>query len=363
MKFSFHGDHEHVTVHGMRKKHYSARRRSGLFTFGAAVVALLHCGTTLAASADPIPSPLYPVPYNFIFDAIGSTFDGASAAPPGTNIWSCRPSAAHPEPVILVHGVVANRNNNWQTYGPLLANNGYCVYALNYGNEGAGSSEGIIGGLGSMRDSAVTLGAFVDRVLTSTGASKAAIVGHSEGATMPHWYLKFGNGSSKVSKMVSLASLVHGLGGTTGAAAEGSNSGSSGSSDSGSSGSSGSGSSGGSSDGAFAEFSASSSFMRELNQGPITVPGVAYTQIVTRNDQIVTPYTSGLIDEPGVVNVTVQDLCAQDMADHTALVSDPVAARVVLNALDPTHPQPVPCTLVLPWVGALGTGSGSNGGS
>lgn len=332
----------------MRKMH-SPVRRSGLFVLGAAAVALLQCGTTLAASADPLPSPPYPVPYSFIFDAVGSTLSGASVSPPGTNIWSCRPSAAHPEPVVLVHGVVANRNNNWQTYGPLLANNGYCVYALNYGNEGGGSSEGIIGGLASMRDSARSLGTFVDRVLAATGASKVALVGHSEGATMPHWYIKHG-GASKVSTMIGLAPLVHGTGETSAS----SDSGSSGSS---SSGSSGSGSSTGSSGGALSEFSASSSFIRELNEGGITVPGIAYTQIVTRYDEIVMPYTSGIINEPGAVNVTVQDLCSQDLTDHAALVSDPVAAQVVLNALDPAHTQPVPCMLVLPWIGALGTGS------
>ena len=34
---------------------------------------------------------------------------------------------------MLVHGTAGNKNTNWQTYAPLLANNGYCVFALTYG--------------------------------------------------------------------------------------------------------------------------------------------------------------------------------------------------------------------------------------
>ena len=50
-------------------------------------------------------------------------------------IWTCRPSAAHPRPVVLVHGLLANMTDNWQTMSPLLANNGYCVFALTYGTD------------------------------------------------------------------------------------------------------------------------------------------------------------------------------------------------------------------------------------
>ena len=53
--------------------------------------------------------------------------------PPGSNNWSCKPSAAHPYPVILVHGTLANEAFSWQALSPMLANAGYCVYAFNYG--------------------------------------------------------------------------------------------------------------------------------------------------------------------------------------------------------------------------------------
>ncbi len=292
---------------------------------------VLGVGTVAPAHADPLPAQPYPVSNQFLIDAIRASLQGGGAAnPPGTNDWTCKPTAQHPEPVVLVHGILANRNNNWQTYGPLLANAGYCVYALTYGGPG-GDPDAFLGGLGSMRDGAATLDTFVNRVRDTTGAPKVAIVGHSLGATMPYWYLKAGDGAEKVSKMIGLAGAVQGFDRnvvTTGSA-----------------------------DIIQGEGQPNSTFIQELHNGGITVPGIAYTQIVTRYDEIL-PYTAGLIDEPGVTNHIVQDICPQDYADHLSINSDPITARLVLNALDPEHPQPVECTLVLPAIGVPPTGPG-----
>ncbi|WP_157978848.1 MULTISPECIES: esterase/lipase family protein [Nocardia] len=299
-------------------------------TVGAVLAVALQGGIVAATHADPAPATPYPVPNQFLIDAIRAALQGGAASPPGTNDWACRPSVQHPEPVVLVHGILANRNNNWQTYGPLLANGGYCVFALTYNSPG-GDPDGFIGGLGSMRDGAATLDTFIDRVRQVTGAGKVAIVGHSLGATMPYWYIKAGGGAGKVSRMVGLAGGVQGINSP--------------------------GLSSGSADAVAGEGLSSSTFMRELHEGGIAVPGVAYTQIVTRYDEVL-PYTGGLIHEPGVANYIVQDLCSQDYADHLSINSDPVTAQLVLNALDPEHPQPVECTLVLPAIGVLPTGSG-----
>src|SRR3984885_12270232 len=45
----------------------------------------------------------------------------------------CKPSKAHPYPVVLVHATLSNEAQNWVTLSPLLANAGYCVFAFNYG--------------------------------------------------------------------------------------------------------------------------------------------------------------------------------------------------------------------------------------
>ena len=79
------------------------------------------------------------------------------------------------------------------------------------------------------------------------------------------------------------------------------------------------------------------------------MPGITYTNIVTRLDELVIPYTSGI--EPGMTNLIVQDYCGLDLSEHFQIVADPVAAALVLNALDPANPRPVPCQLVLPFVG------------
>ena len=51
-------------------------------------------------------------------------------------------------------------------------------------------------------------------------------------------------------------------------------------------------------------------------------------------------------------NLVVQKQCPLDQAEHVSMAADPVVAQDVLNALDPQHPAAVPCTLVLPLVGA-----------
>jgi triacylglycerol esterase/lipase EstA (alpha/beta hydrolase family) len=99
---------------------------------------------------------------------------------------------------------------------------------------------------------------------------------------------------------------------------------------------------------------AGSAFLTRLNAGGDTVPGVSYTVIQTRNDEVVTPYASAFLSGPGVTNITVQDQCAADQTDHLEISYDPVALADMLNALDPAHPVPVPCVPVLPLTGPVG---------
>ena len=93
----------------------------------------------LAVTATAAAAPL-PVIYNGI---LGLAHANPTASPPGANNWSCRPTAAHPRPVILVHGTFADMADSWQALSPLLADNGYCVYALNYGSYNSSGAIGI----------------------------------------------------------------------------------------------------------------------------------------------------------------------------------------------------------------------------
>ena len=149
-----------------------------------------------------------PFPVQYSVTAAGpEVFSNPTGAPAGANNWSCKPSSVHPDPVVLVHGLGATMAENWATFSPLLADNGYCVYALTYGLD---PGEVYIGGLQAMETSSQQLATFVDRVLKSTGAAKIDLVGHSEGTVMPQYYLKFLGGAAKVNRYVAITPLYQG---------------------------------------------------------------------------------------------------------------------------------------------------------
>ena len=141
------------------------------------LVALI--GANGAAAAEP-------VIYNGV---LGYSHASRTASPPGANDWSCRPSARHPRPVVLVHGTFADMSDSWQALSPLLRNHGYCVFALNYGASDGSDAFGIYA-TGDIAQSAAQLSDFVDRVLAATGADAVDLVGHSQGGMMPRYYLK-----------------------------------------------------------------------------------------------------------------------------------------------------------------------------
>ena len=101
------------------------------------------------------------------------------------------------------------------------------------------------------------------------------------------------------------------------------------------------------------EFLNGSPFLTKLySDGVYAVPGVTYTTIMTRYDELVIPYTSGELHAPNATNIVVQDQCPLDFSEHATLAWDPVVGQDILNALDPGDAQPIPCTLVLPGIGA-----------
>ncbi len=252
----------------------------------------------------------------------------ALAAPgvPGANNWSCKPSAAHPRPVVLVHGTFGTGSDSWLVAAPALASHGYCVFALTYGTEPGVS---LFAGLAPVTDSAAELATFVNGVLAATGAGQADLVGHSQGGMMPRYYLRFLGGAGKVHTLVGLAPSNHGttLNGLAALAAA-----IPGALDLIRSGCP-----------ACADQIVGSALLQKLNAGGDTVPGVSYTVIATRYDEVVTPYTSQFLSGDDVRNVTLQRLCVLDIAEHVAIVADPVALHEVLNALDPAHAGPTTC--------------------
>ncbi|MGW1714082.1 esterase/lipase family protein [Streptomyces sp. NPDC002156] len=250
-----------------------------------------------------------------------------AASSSGWNDYSCKPSAAHPRPVVLVHGTFANGIDNWLTLAPYLTNRGYCVFSLDYGQL---PGVPLFYGLGPIDESAAQLDAFVDKVLAATGAAEADLVGHSQGGMMPRYYLRFLGGAAEVNAFVGIAPSNHGttLNGLTnlltyfpGAADLLTTA-----------------------TPALADQVVGSAFLTKLNAGGDTVPGVRYTVIATQYDEVVTPYRSQFLSGSDVHNVLIQDLCPLDLSEHAAVgLLDRIAFHEVTNALDPAHATATTC--------------------
>ncbi|NDZ93712.1 alpha/beta fold hydrolase [Streptomyces sp. SID6673] len=307
----------------------------------AGLLALI--GLVAPGQAAARPEPL-PVTYDFLA-GITAELGNPGGSLPGTNNFRCRPSRIHPRPVILVHGSGGGRQTNWATLAPVLANAGYCVYAPTYGALSTVWPASALGGLGVKQDGAWQIKTFADRVLATTGAEKVDIVGHSLGTEIPTYWMKYLGGRDKVANYVSLApywrqgpdeddarsamvSLVQrrlGISPLTPPHC--------------------------------ADCSAPPSdtdFNHAVRRGTPYLPGVRYTNITTRDDEIVTPYSNGLLAGPPgtqVTNIVVQQGCPEDHSDHLSIVANRRSSTMVLNALDSAHPRPVPCVAVPPYTG------------
>jgi triacylglycerol esterase/lipase EstA (alpha/beta hydrolase family) len=296
-----------------------------LLTILAGLVVLLGTSGLVATAASADTDPTGPAQNNFAAAFLYSE-QNPTAVPPGANDWTCRPGAAHPRPVVLVHGTFENRYDNWAELSPQLKAAGYCVYALNYG----GSDGSVFQGTNEIAASAGQLATFVDQVLAATGASKVDLVGHSQGGMMPRYYLKNLGGAAKVANLVALVPSNHGttldgiadlavefpvLGVLVGIPCQ-----------------------------ACTEQIQGSTFVTALNSGGETSSSVKYTVISTTHDEVVTPYTSAFLAAgSNVTNETVQDFCPSDSTEHVGIAYDTPALQLVRNALDPAHATAPTC--------------------
>jgi pimeloyl-ACP methyl ester carboxylesterase len=283
----------------------------------------------IANAAPAAASGGYPVNWNTASAvAAGVAFN---TPPAGANPLFCRPGSAHPYPVVLVHGALANQNIAWEALAPTLANAGYCVYTFTYGQVWY---SGNLGGIDDMNTSATQLASFVNSVLWWTGASKVDTVGHSEGGNLIRLYMKSDGGLAKVHTYVSLAGVNSGpptLSGLITVAQQ--------------------------IPGAMTVLDDACPACGQLTDpnwfaalnNPATYPGVTYTAIVSTSDEAVTPYQYGQLPAAAnVSNITLQNLCPNDHVGHLGITYDKTAVALVQNALDPAHPVTVPCDTGFP---------------
>jgi triacylglycerol lipase len=233
----------------------------------------------------------------------------------GVNDWSCRPSAQRSKPVILVHGTIGDRRHLLDQLAAALLEKGFCVFSLDYGNRG----------LEEISRSAKQLKSFTQRVRRATDAKKVSMVGHSQGGMMPRYYIKFLGGARFVDDLVGIAPSNHGtaltgpggrnvisdlISGIVGQLCE-----------------------------ACIQQGAGSPFLTRLNVGDETPGKVSYTQITTRYDEVVVPHTSGYLEAgPRTSNVTIQDLCRSDLAEHLLIPMSRTTVAITLDALARTGP-------------------------
>jgi triacylglycerol esterase/lipase EstA (alpha/beta hydrolase family) len=258
-----------------------------------------------------------------------------AAPPPGVNNYACRLGAAHPRPVVLITGTFANMADDFGALGPILANDGYCAFSLNYG----GQPGQFIQSIGPVPGSALQVASLIDHVRSLYGVPQVDLVGHSQGGMLAEYVAKVLGYGPRIHTIVGLSPTTHGttLDGLTNLARyfPGANN--------------------------YVQSlcpacfdqEAGSSVIATLDGGPIAQPGVGYTILETQYENVVTPVGSAFIGEHGVVDRYVQASCWNDAIDHAGLPYDNTTIRLTLNALSPASAQAPNCWISYPIRGAV----------
>ncbi|ORI19533.1 hypothetical protein BJD99_04495 [Rhodococcus sp. 1163] len=305
-------------------------RRTRFAATAALLAAALAVISAPVTSAQPQPPPP-PIQTNWL-QALGYSLTNPEVEPVGMNVPGCVPSPSHPRPLILVNGTFENSYTNWSYFAPQLAADGYCVFGFNYG----GAQGSPIQQTGNMRSSARELSDFVDKVRAETGSAKVDLVGHSQGGLLPLYYINVLDGADKVDTYVGVEPASNGvalygilpivqadplLRGALGLILA-----------------------------ASIDFTADSEFLRDTAAQGLTRPQVRYASIISSNSILISVPEAHIPPAPNVTNIVLQDVCAQDYADHVTVVYDDITLDQVRRALDATAPATATCHLVLPLV-------------
>ncbi|MBC3186070.1 alpha/beta fold hydrolase [Corynebacterium sp. zg-331] len=279
--------------------------------------------------------------------------------PQGVNDWAS-PLVEGQVPVVLIHGTWLNSYNTWSQIAPALAKDGHRVFAFNYGRDTSALTgrPRAIHGTRAILDAQPEVAAFIGRVLERTEAAQVDLIAHSQGMSQARLYLSDSGGANpadptrnRVRKLIAISPSHHGTTlsglGSLGLKVEkrwpglrplltrilG--------------------------DAALDQL-VDSETMRHINRLGDTVPGVSYTTLCTRFDEIVTPWRRQFLDQgPGatVRNVLVQEGAVRDFSDHLAILYSPRVIDFIREELDVTggyrSTHPLVRGTVLPGYGAL----------
>jgi pimeloyl-ACP methyl ester carboxylesterase len=230
-------------------------------------------------------------------------------------------------PVLLVHGTIATGTMQYTTfYTPQLVARGFDVCIVTYPDRG----------LGDQQISAEYIVHALREIHAETGR-EVAMIGHSQGATMPRWAIKhWASAREALADFVLIAGPHHGttvalpaaLGETllsalgldslpVGTVPE-----------------------------AFYQFTPDSDFVAVLNAEDETPGDIDYTNLYTLFDELVQPAapepTAALDfgqDNPNVANILLQDVCPGHLAEHLSIgTTDTLAFELAVDAI--SNPGP-----------------------
>ncbi|MEA5664573.1 MAG: triacylglycerol lipase [Cutibacterium granulosum] len=293
-------------------------------------------GVAAPHSPDGIPSNTEGPSMSRFAPAVRFAMRHPGAKVPGTNDFTCTPRKGT-HPVVLIPGTTEDAFTTWSYYGPRMQAAGLCVYTFNY-NPMTHPLVEAVSTTGNIYSTAAFMAHFVDKVLKSTGADKVDLVGHSQGGgPLPRAYIKYYGGDKKVNHLIGIVpsnkgTSILGMERFLNKSGRPANT----------------------IVGTVAKFLnmesvpqqlQGSTFLKDLNTGGMTAPGVKYTVIATRFDNRVFPWTNALIPEPGAKNIVIQDVCPLDHSAHTNITYDPMTYQVVANALEPQRATRVKCTI------------------
>lgn len=234
------------------------------------------------------------------------------------DLWWARPDAWRPYPVVLIHGTISSKTV-WQDLVTLLRDDGFVVFAPDYGHHGTAE----------FRQSARDVAAYIDQVLAATGAAKVDIVGHSQGGLLARYLVNELGFADRVHHLVTLSAPHHGT--TTNAQLASLIT----------------------ANGLAAKVAeqtvvrlmgvagmqqvVGSPLLRDIASSPEIRPGVRYTCLVTKVDTTVVPPESGFLgpdtgEDATVTNEYVQDLGAGRVL-HNDMPSDADVQRIVHEKL------------------------------
>lgn len=229
----------------------------------------------------------------------------------------CRSTPAHPRPVILVHGTFDNGPNTLPRLGAPLQRQGFCVIAPTLGayaaNPERGGLDSIVGASGPQ------LAGVIDRVRAMTGAEQVDLVGYSQGAAIAGYTTKMLRPGA-VANVVSVGGYWGGdasaivpadvppeaaMAGLWAANLRG-----------------------------LAEIAPGSPLVSAWKgaDGSPYLPGVGYTLIASRGDQLLPPSRS-FVPGPGVRTLVPEDACGGAPTSHSGIADDPRTYALMAPAL------------------------------